>query len=344
MDEVMKNRDVKNVFKKLLVSGLAMVTVLSSVSIVSKAEDKTVMYELMSMVGYYDQDAKKAPTKSGYVFAGWYTDEGTTVATETKTSAYAKFVPAEVLSVKTQVNKTNVQDKNLNEVTGAQTLRVVSSVDSTRYQKVGFKYILGAKGIEKKNCESTEVYKQLTIVGDDNSTYEKTPSDYFGTSANWFFAMNITDISATHYSSQIYVQPYWVTLDGTTVYGQASNVFLEDHCKDKDYYRVSVNLFGDQDVAAGKVVATYDDSKFDVVDVVNGRLFKGEIESNKDTAGTVTIVGNASTVNEHEKASDLLMTVRFTKKSNVTDNLKFTSFTSQFCDWSENEVKDIVVQ
>ncbi len=341
----MKNRDVKSVFKKMLVSSLVMMTVLTSVSITSKAaDDKTVIYEKMSMTGYYDQSEKKAPTRAGYVFAGWYTDEGKTVATETKEDAYAKFVPTEVLSVKTQVNKTEVEEKNLDAVNSGQTLRVVSAVDSTRYQKVGFKYILGTKGTEKKNCESTEVYKKLLVVGKDGGTDEKTAAEYFGESAQWFFAMNITEISSTHYSSQIYVQPYWVTLDGTTVYGQASNVFLEDHCADKNYYRASVNLFGGQDIAAGKVSVKYDSDSFEFVDVKVGRMFKNEIESNAGN-GTVTIVGNASTVNTHEQAGDLLMTVRFTKKANAdATSVSFTDFTSQFCDWNEKDVTGIVVQ
>lgn len=341
----MKNKVVMNVLKKVMAGSLVMAVVLTVFPVSAKAESNgsSVTYVQMSMGGYADKDERKAPVRDGYVFAGWYQDnQGATVETGTTGLAWAKFVPAEVLSVKTQANKTAVEEKNLADVGSKQTLRVLSSVDSTRYQEVGFEYTFGA-GTEKKKVSSTTVYDKLTVMGSSEAN-EASASTYFGNSAKCFFAVNFTNIIKDNFTNYIYVQPYWVTLDGTTVYGQASNVFLEDHCADKNYYRASVNLFGGQDVAAGKVVATYNSDKFNVVDVVNGRLFKGEIESNKDTAGTVTIVGNASTVNTHEKASDLLMTVRFTKKSGVTDNLKFTSFTSQFCDWSENEVKDIVVQ
>ncbi len=342
----MKNKVVMNVLKKVMAGSLVMAVALTvfPVSAMAESNGSSVTYEEMSMGGYADQTERKAPVKDGYVFAGWYQDnKGATVETGTTGSAWAKFVPAEVLSVKTQANRTEVEEKNLEAVTSGQTLRVLSSVDSTRYQEVGFKYTFGA-GTEKLTASSTKVYDKLKVVGDSGTVSDVVASTYFGSSAQCFFAVNFTDIVTANFTNYIYVQPYWVTLDGTTVYGQASNVFLEDHCADKNYYRASVNLFGDQDVAAGKVAVTYNSDQFEVVDVVNGRLFKGEIESNKDTAGTVTIVGNASRVSEHEKASDLLMTVRFTKKSGVTDNLKFTNFESQFCDWNEEDVTGIVVQ
>lgn len=334
----MKRIERVKCLKKIVVGSLVAVVMMTGLTITPSAAGKEVAYEKRTV-------SEQVPTKEGYLFAGWYKDSTGSEAVTTGTTGelYAKFVPAEVLSVKTQA-KATVENATYESLSEPESLRVLAAVDSKNYQKVGFKIIYGANEVKTDNIEITTVYHQLKVLGEDSKTYEKTPKDVFGTSANYFFAVNINKISKKNAASQIYVCPYWVTLDGTTVYGQASNVFLEDHCKDKDYYRASVNLFGGQDVAAGKVVATYDSTKFDVVDVVNGRLFKGEIESNKDTAGTVTIVGNASTVNEHEKASDLLMTVRFTKKSEDTDSLKFTGFESDFCDWSENEVKDIVVQ
>lgn len=342
----MKKENLFSGIKKIFAGSLAVMVVMTGLSITTKAASDSVMYKSLSMKDYWG-DEKVAPVEKGYVFAGWYGSESEEqpLTSCADGNAYAKFVPATVLSVRTQANAENVEAKELKDVATGETLRVLSSVDSGKYQKVGFKVLFGTKEIDAGTNEYTKVYNNLTYVGKNGEVDNTTAKEVFGSNAaRHFFAADIISIAAVNYSNQIYVCPYWVTLDGTTVYGQASNVFLEDHCKDKDYYRASVNLFGGQDVAAGKVVAAYDSDSFEVVDVVNGRLFKGEIESNKDTAGTVTIVGNASTVNEHEKASDLLMTVRFKKKSNAATDLKFIGFTSEFCDWSEDAVKDIVVQ
>lgn len=342
----MKKGNLFSGIKKIFAGSLAVMVVMTGLSITTKAASDSVMYKSLSMEDYWG-DEKVAPVEKGYVFAGWYGSESEEQPlTECANgNAYAKFVPATVLSVKTQANAENVEAKELKNVATGETLRVLSSVDSGKYQKVGFKVLFGTKEIDAGTNEYTKVYNNLTYVGKDGEVDTTTAAAVFGGSVSrYFFAADIVNIAKVNYSNQIYVCPYWVTLDGTTVYGQASNVFLEDHCADKNYYRASVNLFGDQDVAAGKVTVTYNSDQFEVVDVVNGRLFKGEIESNKDTAGTVTIVGNASRVSEHEKASDLLMTVRFTKKSGVTDNLKFTNFESQFCDWNEEDVTGIVVQ
>lgn len=344
----MKKRNLFSGIKKIFTGSLTVLVVMAGVSITTKAAtDDTVKYESLKMSEYWGENKKIAPVEKGYVFAGWYASESEEQPLDkcAEGNAYAKFVPATVLSIKTQANAETVEAKNLNEVQTGETLRVLSSVDSGKYQKVGFKVLFGTKEIDAGTHEYTKVYSNLTYVGKDGKVDNKTATEVFGSDASrYFFAADIIKIASVNYSNQIYVCPYWVTLDGTTVYGQASNVFLEDHCADKNYYRASVNLFGGQDVAAGKVSVKYNSDSFEFVDVKVGRMFKNEIESNESN-GTVTIVGNASTVNTHEQAGDLLMTVRFTKKANAdAASVSFTDFTSQFCDWNEKDVTGIVVQ
>ena len=95
------------------------------------AEDKVIYEEVGSIANYWKADNKTAPVKAGYVFGGWfktstanavgaeaYVNGGATSyyaplkSTELNTdedadcdytgTAYAKFVPAQVLSVKAQ--------------------------------------------------------------------------------------------------------------------------------------------------------------------------------------------------------------------------------------------------
>ena len=72
-----------------------------------------IKFEYYEDISQYRETEKTYPKKEGYVFAGWYADvteeandsTATPVSVDTTSgSAWAKFVPEEVLSVKAQVS------------------------------------------------------------------------------------------------------------------------------------------------------------------------------------------------------------------------------------------------
>ncbi len=156
-----------------------------------------------------------APEKTGYVFAGWWKDDsGETPidATTTSGSAWAKYVSEATLSVKAQ---TTAKIKNEPEKTK---LRLVSTVDSLDYTEVGFE-IRYNQGNKTYQYATNEVYGTITAIesGDAEFTYEPT---VFSKVSKYFMAYTITNIDSAKFDNyEFAVQPYWVTLDGTTVRG-----------------------------------------------------------------------------------------------------------------------------
>lgn len=337
----MKKRSLINSIKKIAAGSLAAVLVMSGLTLTPKAAgtEKNVHYEeVESATDYWKKDGEKiAPVKDGYVFGGWYDAENGNALTEVSGSAYAKFVPASVLSVKVQ---TIADGENaITESTSApnQTeLRLLSSVDQGDYQYCGFQLLYGAKELKpSEEKHITKVYQKIEF-GNNQSL---TASDTFGTGAEYFFALNITPIYKNSFASKIHVRPYWVTLDGTTVYGLAKNVRIEDNYTDYNYYSMSVNLLGNEAIAAGKVKVTFDATKYTLVGdtIETGRVLE-EMDSHANN-GTIIIVGNAKTVNGTNVADGLLANLRLQPKEGVTDTPTLTVENgSEFCNWAEENV------
>ena len=150
------------------------------------------------------------PTKTGKVFAGWYSDKACeTPYTLSTGAAYAKFVDEKVLDLKWQWKS----DKTA--------LRFVSTIDSLNYQKVGFVFTgtYGTKTIEQKDKESTTVYEHLNAGS--GAVIASTAFD--NTDSKYFFTYTIRNMDASTHSTWT-VTPYYVTLDGTKVMGTTKNI------------------------------------------------------------------------------------------------------------------------
>ncbi|MCD8161607.1 MAG: InlB B-repeat-containing protein, partial [Clostridiales bacterium] len=148
--------------------------------------------------------------KDGYLFAGWYTDEDYTTAADFSSidsdmTVYAKYVSDDYMQVKVSVQSTK------GVVTS---LRFVSAVDSKNYAEVGFVYEYD--GTE----ESVEVTKYSTTVSGYNAV-KLFGGDVVSGSKLIYNDFSVSKISA---GTEIKVTPYWVTLDGTTVYGTSRTV------------------------------------------------------------------------------------------------------------------------
>lgn len=305
-----------------------------------------VIYESMEMKDYWTVGEKKVPIKKDYVFGGWYTStdgksfkalkENDGVASE---NTYAKFVPAYVLSIKTQIEEGAAANDGKNTC-----LRLLSSVDSTGYREVGFEVFLGSRTKAEITPVITKVYQELKLNADDPQPIK--PEEEFGAASDYFSALRITDITDKSDASLIYARPYWVTLDGTKVEGMAKYVRVEDGFAENRYISVPVNLFTGEEIAAGVVTMTYDAEKLEVVDVQTGRLLK-EMEANVKENGIVKFAGNAMInadgTKEAVHADGLYANVRLKAKGAEADlkGLSFTMSNEDFATWNEEKVNTV---
>ena len=328
--------------KKLTAGVLAVAVVAAGLFAVPKQVDAAVAADQVKYVKYddissYRGEIKTAPVLKGYVFGGWYDSEDGNYydqagADSLSNGAYAKFVPAQVLSVKAQ--NIDGTDKNSNTTS----VRVISSLDSTKYQKVGFDIWLSNQkqlhmaGTESDPLETTKVYSGLN-VGTDNWTANQV----FGGISQYVSVWELINVANKNFGEIIYVRPYWITMDGTKVEGLAKYVHIEDGYKDGGYISVPVNLMTGEDVAAGAVNVSYPEGA-ELVGVENGRLF-AEMISNTSTTGTIEMVGNTEDATD-VKADGIYANLRF-KKSSITTATKFTVTKSKFCNNAETRLDSV---
>ena len=315
-----------------------------------EAANTAVTYESCDMTSYWSTSKKTAPVKAGYVFGGWYTKSGETytalregnVTTDSDGKAnvsgtYAKFVPAQVASVKAQ---------NASGVVGsdgkAASVRVISALDSKDYQKVGFKILANNKN-DLGTLETTKIYVGLQVDGDSSSPY--SPEDIFGAPAKYLNVWRLDNIADKNDAKIINVTPYWITMDGTKVEGLSKYVHVEDGYM--GYISVPVNLCdASKKVAAGMVTVKCPAGLTLVKDKVEfDGVFQGAEAAFYDNGnGTIKIVGNAETVNTAKTADGIFVNLRFTKGTSNYPGvgkgtfLTFTTSGEDFCDWSEAAV------
>lgn len=323
--------------------------------------EKTADFKSM----WKEDGSGKVPKQEGYVFGGWYveneagekvalsTAEAKVVVEDETTSevVYAKFVPEYVLSVKTQFEEgISYQDR------AKASVRILSSVDSKEYQKVGFEVLVDNKhkvytdsdndGKVNDDLETTKVYSGL-IVGTDTEN-PRIPQTVFGTQSSYISAWKLTGIADKYDARIIKITPYWITMDGTKVMGLAKYVHIEDGYK--NYINVPVNLTSGEEIAAGQLKVNYDPTIVKLVQEKNAVEFDGvfatkEMIYSDDGKGTIRIVGNASKLGKNETADDIFANIRFEiideenfPGSASTEFLAFNVEEVIFCNWDEDLV------
>lgn len=211
--------------QKIVLTWLLVFSMLIPFALLAKAAGETeveldnnaISVQYANIAEYRTQGNLTAPERSGYLFAGWYTDEKCTTALSStvvgdsanEVTAYAKFVPSQVLGVKAQA--TGGTDYN----TKTAKLRLITTVDSLRYQKVGFEVnILGTA----YNSETKSVYSRLYAMDRASVMTEYTP-DIFDEASKYFMACEIPEVPNRFFGTGIKATPYWITLDGTKVSG-----------------------------------------------------------------------------------------------------------------------------
>ncbi len=157
------------------------------------------------------------PVSDGKIFAGWFTDETCTTAyTEDTGKAYAKFIDENILTVKAQISSGTTANSEKTSI------RFITSVDSLKYQNVGFKITFNGKTIDK---QMTKVYTALNANG------KKISPKVFSEDSNYMEAYTLNNIPQSAFSKEFTVTPYYTTQDGTIVEGKTNTFTIANMIK-----------------------------------------------------------------------------------------------------------------
>lgn len=201
---------------------------------------------------YFKNNTAPTCKTDGYIFAGWYAEDDTVVTDETTgeenftgnpvvtlvgymhENVKALFVEESVLDVKGQIaildnEDGTADDGNMDVATVTDTtkanLRLVTSVDSLKYQNVGFEisYTYDETPVSTGSV-TNYVYKNLTVVdGTDGAADEKmVPSKVFSKRSQYFKACTVNGVPKDAFDTDFSVRAYWVTVDGAKVYGSST--------------------------------------------------------------------------------------------------------------------------
>lgn len=207
--------------------------------------DQSIIWQQFYDISPYRGTTNTYPQAVGYVFAGWYTNaednKDNALSSDVKTgSAYAKFVPDEVLSVKAQIGKDTTYAS-----TEATRLRFVTTVDSLNYSEISFDVTYRTK---QQKLTGTSVYRSIKASAEENAyTYAPT---YFHNRSAYFYTYSITNIPASAFDDGFTVVPRWTTLDGTEVAGAARDIAVNDSSN----YRITTKQLGNNGLGGSKLL------------------------------------------------------------------------------------------
>ena len=157
------------------------------------------------------------PVSDGKIFAGWFTDETCTTAyTEDTGKAYAKFIDENILTVKAQISSGTTVNS------ASTSIRFITSVDSLKYQNVGFKITFNGKTIDK---QMTKVYTALNANG------KKISPKVFSEDSNYMEAYTLNNVPQSAFGKEFTVTPYYTTQDGTIVEGKTNTFTIANMIK-----------------------------------------------------------------------------------------------------------------
>lgn len=170
------------------------------------------------------RSASETTTKSGQTLETGVADGfGVPVGYGTTASnVYAKYVDADMLGVKAQVIKGTTDRSNYSDI------RFVTSSDNLFYRRMGFEITFGGA---TATVESKYVYTKLYAVGEELTTNDDgtpkfldyEPSELFSADSRYFKVYSLWNVPNRSFNENFTVRPYWVTMDGTKVYGEAED-------------------------------------------------------------------------------------------------------------------------
>lgn len=198
-------------------------TLTKGMSLTATFKDKTkFVVEIFDIKDYYSSiPTPKNEKYKDWLFAGWYEDEECSEYIWDKNSVlgmkYAKFVNPEILTIKAQLSSETTKESQHTS------MRIISSVDSLVYKKVGFEITRDDKVYD---YEIAKVYKVLTgIEGDLKFNYNP---NIFSGSSEYFSTVILNNISKSDFDKEMCAKPYWVTMDGTKVFGKERILTVEE--------------------------------------------------------------------------------------------------------------------
>ena len=207
---------MNRILRRILACVLAFAMV-AGLGITTFAGDETAAEnaELFEDISPYREEGNFTyPTKEGKVFGGWYADAALTETLSETTlegSAYAKWVDENVLSVKWQITDgTTAESEKTN-------LRLLTTVDSLKYQLVGFHSDMYGKVEGGKEFSSNKVYKRIKSA--ENDEIIANDPTVFSPESIRFMTISLTNIPQRYFDQIMTVTPWWITMDGTKVYG-----------------------------------------------------------------------------------------------------------------------------
>ena len=276
----MKNKRDKGLLAKALTGFLAVMLVIGGIYLagadvkyvqaetdqgtVVVLEDKTIDYKVKrysDISNYRTKDtngnftaptlttaeltAANDATKGEWLFAGWFTDKDCTKALSSGTvftnkaitgTYYAKFVSADVLSIKCQVGADIMKSPEYT------VLRCISTVDSLAYRGIGLRLVTPDGTVRKmdNNKVNTRIQAREVSEGVVADAYSYSPK-VVDTESEYFFSATEV-INAEDFDKEYIVKPYWITKDGTQVWGVSRCVSVNEAInKDATYIPVKMS-------------------------------------------------------------------------------------------------------
>ena len=258
-----------------------------------------------------------------WLFAGWYTTDTceTSIGTAQEGEAWAKFVHIDVLSVKCQIEKGTYAGTNKTN------MRLISTLDSLKYDTVGFK--VRYSGGAELDFPVSKVFKRINASEINGNECGYSPAAFHETS-EYFMTYSLLNIANKNFSKPFYIEPYWITLDGTEVSGASRFARVEDQYL--KIVNVPVRLHQDANVTSGSATVNYNivDSNEvciyepytidDVIQYDNGNVFDAVTVATNDDTKTITVTATEQT--EAVKANGMLVNLRFQM---IADGMPSTS-------------------
>ena len=355
----MKREKVFIMTKKIATVVFAVVMMLTGIVLMPEGAEATVntKSEVIYLDGYDLTNywtTKKAPIQEGYVFGGWYSaknedsyltedmiDTNSDGIVDYEGEVYAKFVPAQVLSVKAQNQAGTGTDDTMTKTY----VRILTSLDSKNYQKVGFDIWLSKDKTQLKKAdgsalETTNMYDGL-LVG----TEKVHATTLFGANSKYVGVWQLTNIAKANWGKIIYVRPYWITMDGTKVEGLAKYVHIEDQyagAEGNGLVSVPVNLLTGEEVAVGVMKITYPKGitfhGFESGKLLTNMTYK--IDETGTENNVIYMTGIAPNKNSNVGMDGIFANVRF-EKPNV--DTEFDIEKISFSTWSEKIIDTVRV-
>ena len=96
-------------------------------------------------------------------------------------------------------------------------MRLISTVDALTYSEVGFE--IDIEGLSKNERKTSTVYSAL--VAKDGDKQIRYAPDMIAKESEDFMTMVIAGIPQSFHNAKFTIRAYWVTLDGTKVYGDS---------------------------------------------------------------------------------------------------------------------------